>query len=105
MAWAEIGTTARRTTVTNQGRVMLASLAGAVTGALAGYLYLTDAGRRLRTQFEPRLDDAMREVSRLRRTIGKAQTVATEGWRSLHDVAGGSAQQGEFGAPRQSSPY
>ncbi len=92
--------------MTNQGRVMLSTLAGAAVGALVGWLYLTDAGRRVRGQLEPRLDDAMREISRLRQTIGKAQAVASEGWRSLNLVAGGgSEKRSDWGGPRQTSPY
>jgi hypothetical protein len=91
--------------VTNLGRVMMASLGGALAGGLVGYLYLTDGGRRLRNQIEPRLDDTMREIARLRQTIGKAQSVAAEGWRSLNQVAGGTGQRSEWGSPRQSSPY
>ncbi len=82
----------------------MASLGGALVGALGGYFYLTDAGRRLRSQVEPRLDDAVREIARLRQTIGKAQAVASEGWRSLNQVTGGGSQH-EWGGPRQSSPY
>jgi hypothetical protein len=91
--------------VTSQARVMMASLTGAVVGGVLGYLYLTDGGRRLRDQIEPRLDDALREIARLRQAIGKAQSVAVEGWRSLNQVAGGMGQRSEWGAPRQSSPY
>jgi gas vesicle protein len=90
--------------VTNRAHVFLASLAGAAVGALVGYLYLTDSGRRLRSQIEPRLDDAVREMARLRQTIGKAQAAAAEGWRSLNELAGNS-QRGEWGTPRQSSPF
>jgi len=91
--------------VSNQGRVMMASLAGALVGRVVGYLYLTDGGRRVRGQIEPRLDDALREIARLRQTLGKAQAVASEGWRSLSHIAGGSLQQGEWRGPRQTSPY
>jgi hypothetical protein len=89
--------------VTNQGRVIMASLAGALVGGMVGYLYLTDTGRRVMDQLEPRLDDAMREVTRLRQTIGRAQAVANEGWRSLSQMAG--SRLGERGTPRQRSPY
>jgi hypothetical protein len=91
--------------VSNQGRVMMAGLSGAFVGAMVGYLYLTDGGRRLRGQIEPRLDDALREIARLRQTIGKAQSVAAEGWRSLNQVAGGGSQHGDWGRPRQTSPF
>jgi hypothetical protein len=88
--------------VSDQGRVMAAMLGGAVVGGVVGYLYLTAGGQRLRGQIEPRLDDALREIGRLRQTIGKAQSVAAEGWRSLNQVA---APRSEWGGARQSSPY
>jgi hypothetical protein len=91
--------------VTNQGRVMVASLVGAFVGGLTGYLYLTDPGRRLRSQLEPRLDNAAREIARLRQTVVKAQAVYAEGWRSLSQVAGNSWQHAEWGSPRQTSPH
>jgi gas vesicle protein len=84
----------------------MAMAAGAVVGGVAGYLFLTESGRRLRDQIEPRLDEAMREMSRLRQTIFKAQSVAQEGWRSLSQIAsGGGEGNREWGSPRQSSPY
>jgi hypothetical protein len=85
----------------NEGsRVLLSMLAGAAVGAVAGYLYFTDGGRRFRSQLEPKLDDAMHEVARLRRTVAKVQAVASEGWRSLGQVTGE-----EWGRPRQTSPF
>jgi hypothetical protein len=83
--------------------VFLSTLAGAVVGAAAGYLYLTDGGRRVRNQIEPKLDDAMREVGRLRGTVAKVQSVASEGWRSLNQLAGEGQQ--DWGRPRQTSPF
>jgi hypothetical protein len=89
--------------MTQGNRVFLSTLAGAAVGAAAGYLYLTDGGRRMRSQIEPRLDDAMREVSRLRGTVAKVQSVASEGWRSLSQLAG--EREPEWGRPRQTSPF
>jgi hypothetical protein len=71
-----------------QSRVVAASLAGAAIGALIGYFYMTDSGRRLRDQVEPRMDDFLQEIRKLRATISKAQAVANEGWRSLNEVIG-----------------
>jgi hypothetical protein len=84
--------------------MVMAMAGGAVVGGVIGYLYLTEGGRRVRSQLEPRLDEAMREIGRLRQTIGKAQSVAAEGWRSLNQLAGGEGPR-EWGTPRQSSPY
>ncbi len=89
--------------MSDRARVVMAVVGGAVAGGVLGYLYLTDTGRRVREQVEPRLDSTMREISRLRQTLGKAQSVAAEGWRSLSQVASGGSR--EWGTPRQSSPY
>jgi hypothetical protein len=53
---------------------------------------MTESGRRLRDQLEPKLDDFMNELTRMRGTVEKARTAANEGWRSLNEVAGGSGQ-------------
>jgi len=88
--------------VSDQGKLFMITLLGAAVGAAVGYLYLTEHGRRMREQLEPRLDEAAREIGRLRTTLMKAQEVASEGWRSLNQLAGG---QRDFNGPRQSSPF
>ena len=74
--------------MTEGSRVFLSALAGAVVGAAAGYLYLTDGGRRVRSQIEPKLDDAVQEMRRLKGTAAKVQSAASEGWRSLREMTG-----------------
>jgi hypothetical protein len=74
--------------VDDRGRVAFCSLAGAVAGAAFGYLYLTEAGRRLRVEIEPRIDDFVNEVRRLRGTVEKAKSAADESWRSLNELVG-----------------
>ena len=71
-----------------RSRVLMATLLGAVAGGVWGWLYMTENGRRVRDQIEPKLDDFMNEITRLRGTVEKARTAANEGWRSLNDVAG-----------------
>ena len=88
-----------------QSRVLVASLAGAVVGALVGYLYFTGSGRRLREQIEPRLDECAREIRRLRSTVDKAQAVASEGWRALNELAGERPQGAQWSSQRQASPF
>ena len=88
-----------------QSRVLVASLAGAVVGALVGYLYFTGSGRRLREQIEPRLDECAREIRRLRSTVDKAQAVASEGWRALNELAGELPQGAQWSSQRQASPF
>ena len=75
-----------------RSRVVMAALFGAVVGGLWGWLYMTESGRRLRDQIEPKLDDFMNELTRMRGTVEKARTAANEGWRSLNEVAGGQTR-------------
>ena len=77
-------------------RVLLATMVGAVAGGVWGWLYLTERGRRVRTQIEPKLDDFVRELSTVRGTVQKARTAADEGWRSLKEITGGA--QGRWSA-------
>ena len=79
-----------------RSRVLLATCLGAVVGGVWGWLYMTENGRRVRDQIEPKLDDWMHELTRVRGTVEKARSVANEGWRSLNDVTG--AAQGRWSA-------
>ena len=79
-----------------RSRVLLATMMGAVAGGVWGWLYLTQSGVRVRVQIEPKLDDFVRELSNARGTVEKARTAASEGWRSLNDIAGGA--QGRWSA-------
>ena len=79
-----------------RSRVLLATMLGAVAGGVWGWLYLTQSGARIRVQIEPKLDDFVRELSTARGTVEKARTAASEGWRSLNDIAGGA--QGRWSA-------
>jgi hypothetical protein len=67
----------------------MATMLGAVAGGVWGWLYMTENGRRVRHQIEPKLDDFLTELTRVRGTVEKARTAANEGWRSLNDMAGG----------------
>lgn len=79
-----------------RARVLGASFLGAVIGGVWGWLYMTENGRRIRDQIEPKLDDFVNEIGRMRGTVEKARTAATEGLRSLNEVTGGS--QGRWSA-------
>ena len=79
-----------------RSRVLLATCLGAVAGGVWGWLYMTESGRRVRDQIEPKLDDFMRELTRVRGTVEKARNAANEGWRSLNDATGGA--QGRWSA-------
>ena len=71
-----------------RSRVLMATFLGAVIGGAWGWLYLTDNGRRVRDQIEPKLDDLVKEMTRVRGTVDKARAAANEGWRSLNEVTG-----------------
>lgn len=73
----------------DRSKVMLSALIGAAAGAVWGYLYLTAGGQRVRAQIEPKLDDFVAEVRRMRGTVEKARAAADEGWRSLSDLTSG----------------
>ena len=80
-----------------RSRVLTATFIGAVVGGVWGWLYMTEKGRRIRDQIEPKLDDFIGEISRVRGTVEKARTAADEGWRSLNDMAAGT-QGGRWSA-------
>src|SRR5215207_483392 len=74
--------------VDERSRIVMAAFLGAVAGGLWGWLYMTENGRRVRDQIEPKLDDLVNEIGRIRGTVEKARTAASEGLRSLNDVTG-----------------
>jgi hypothetical protein len=84
--------------VDERSRVLLATFLGAVIGGAWGWLYLTENGRRVRDQIEPKLDDFVGELTRVRGTVEKARTAASEGWRSLNEVAGAAQGSGRWSA-------
>ena len=69
-----------------RSRVLMATCVGAVIGGVWGWLYLTESGRRVRDQIDPRLDDLINEMGRVRGTVEKARSAANEGWRSLSEI-------------------
>jgi len=78
--------------VEERSRVLLTTVLGAIAGGVWGWLYLTENGRRVRSQIEPKLDDLVRELSTVRGTVEKARSAANEGWRSLNEITGGGSQ-------------
>jgi gas vesicle protein len=87
-------------------QALTASIVGAVIGGVAGYLFFTDEGRRLRRQIEPALDDFARELNSFRATVSKAAGVASEGWKLLNDAVGeGGRPPVRYPSARQTSPF
>jgi hypothetical protein len=85
--------------------VLKVTLLGAVIGGVAGYLFFTEPGRRLRRQFEPAIDDITRELNSLRTTVRKATAAAGDGWNLLNEALGDVDTPPRHGQPRQTSPF
>ena len=90
----------------DNSRAVAATLVGAVIGGIAGYLFFTEQGRRVRRSLEPALEDIARELNDFRGTVQKAAGVASEGWKLLNEAMG----EGERSVPRypgghQASPF
>jgi gas vesicle protein len=93
--------------VSDNSRAIAASVVGAILGAVAGYLFFSEHGRRLRRQIEPVLDDFARDLSHFRGTALTAAGVASEGWKLLNEVLGESGPQppSRYPTPHQTSPF
>jgi hypothetical protein len=74
-----------------------------VIGGVAGYMFFTDAGRALRRQIEPALDDFVKELNSFRTTFQRAAGVASEGWKLLNETFGENAPR--YAGSQQSSPF
>ncbi len=90
----------------NNSREMAATIVGAVLGGIAGYLFFTEHGKRLRRELEPALEDFSRELVSLRSTLQKAAEVANEGRQLLDEALGdGAPQAARYSGTRQASPF
>ena len=91
--------------MTDNQRIMAATIAGAAIGGAAGYLFLTRRGRELRRQIGPALDDLARELSSFRLTAQKAAGVANQGWRLLNEAIDYELENTRYPSPHQTSPF
>lgn len=73
----------------DRARVVLAAFLGAIAGGVAGYLFLTEDGRRVRERLGPGMDDLVGEVRRFRSAVDSARTVGREGWAAIDDLRQG----------------
>ncbi len=90
----------------HNSRAIVATVAGAVIGGVAGYLFFTEHGRSVRRQIEPALEDIARELNSFRHTVEKAAGVASEGWKLLNEALGeAGSQASRYPTPHQSSPF
>jgi gas vesicle protein len=72
--------------VDDRGRIAMAIGLGALVGGVAGYFLLTERGRQMRDELEPRLNDVMGEIDKLRQTFESTRTAVAEGWRSFNQL-------------------
>ena len=78
-----------------RSRILLSACLGALAGGLAGYLYLTEDGRRVRERIEPGMEDLAREIRRVRGAVDSARVAAREGWATVEDLRRGVRDGGE----------
>ena len=71
--------------------VLIGLVAGAVAGSVAGWLWLTDDGRRMRARLEPRLKDLATQAMALSASAKRLQVAARASAQSARDVAARSA--------------
>jgi gas vesicle protein len=67
--------------------VLIGLVAGAALGGAAGWLFLTEDGRRFRARLEPLVQDLADGALRLREKALRAERAASESFRALRDVS------------------
>ena len=67
--------------------ILLGLVAGAALGGVAGWLWLTEDGRRLRARIEPQLQDLAGQAMKLRDSAARVQEAARESVRTVQEVA------------------
>ena len=90
----------------DRSRILLSACLGALAGGVAGYLFLTDEGRRVRERLEPGMDDLLRELRGLRAAADKARMAVGEGLAAVEDLRrGASGKPAPEWAGRPPKPY
>lgn len=72
--------------MTDRTKIMMSALAGALGGAVAGYLFLTKAGEELRDQVGPGLDNVIGRLQDLQASVQHARGVADQSWSALRGL-------------------
>ncbi len=71
----------------------VATVVGALLGAMAGYLFFTDRGRDLRRRIGPSVEDFARELVSFKGAVTRARDVASAGWRLMDEVVSETHRQ------------
>jgi gas vesicle protein len=66
--------------VNDRSAILFGALAGALVGSAIGFLFLTDRGRRIREDLEPKLAEFVNEFQRLKLTADRARQ-SRDSWR------------------------
>ena len=88
----------------DRSKILVASVAGAAVGGILGCLYLTEPGRRVRSQIQPMLDLLIDELQRTQGTLEKAREATLEGRRTLGDLFKPTVPH-EVGSPREGHSF
>ena len=72
--------------MTDRTKIMVSALAGALGGAVAGYLFLTRNGEELRDQVGPGLEDVIGRLQALQASVQHARGVADQSWSAIRDI-------------------
>jgi gas vesicle protein len=67
--------------------MLIGLVVGAAIGGAAGWLYLTEDGRRFRARIEPLIQDLADSALRLRDSALAAERAASESWRAAREVS------------------
>lgn len=76
----------------DKSQVMAGALIGALVGAAAAYLFLTEGGRQVRDRMEPALDNLKSDFYRFKGTLEKLGDMANEGMRVVNDFQSARGQ-------------
>ena len=89
----------------NNSQEIVATIVGAVIGGVAGFLFFTERGRRVRRQIGPALEDFSRDVTSVRSMVQEVGGVAHDGWKLVHDMLGEGRTPSARYPGGQTSPF
>ena len=78
--------------MSEQSQVMTGAAIGALVGAAAAFLFLTEGGRGFRDRIEPAVENLRDEFQRFKGTIEKLGDMANEGMRVVNEFQNARSQ-------------